>query len=83
MRWYDSMACINVSHSMLGSWCLSRTNQGCAAARRGHVERKTKETQVAVSVDLDGTGKSSIDTPVPFLNHMLDVRTHPMLETVR
>ena len=63
------------------SWCLPTTKRGRAAARKGHVERKTKETQVAVSVDLDGTGKSSIDTPVPFLNHMLDVRSHHLLAT--
>jgi len=35
--------------------------------------RATKETSVAVTVDLDGTGRAKIDTPVGFLSHMLDV----------
>lgn len=41
-------------------------------ARRATVERQTKETEVTVSVDLDGTGLATIDTPVPFLSHMLE-----------
>lgn len=40
--------------------------------RRGHVERNTKETQIKVTVDLDGTGKAAIATPMPFFGHMLD-----------
>jgi imidazoleglycerol-phosphate dehydratase len=35
-------------------------------------ERKTKETNIRVEIDLDGTGKSSITTPLPFLSHMLE-----------
>jgi imidazoleglycerol-phosphate dehydratase len=40
--------------------------------RRAEVERNTKETQIKIAIDLDGTGKASIVSPVPFLNHMLD-----------
>ncbi len=40
--------------------------------RKALVERKTKETQIAVEIDLDGTGKSQIETPLPFLSHMLE-----------
>ncbi|MDN4526207.1 imidazoleglycerol-phosphate dehydratase HisB [Fictibacillus fluitans] len=36
------------------------------------IERNTKETQIGLSFDIDGDGQASIDTPVPFLNHMLD-----------
>lgn len=41
-------------------------------SRKALVERKTRETDVLVEVDLDGTGQSSIATPLPFLSHMLD-----------
>lgn len=41
-------------------------------ARRTRIERNTKETQISVALDLDGTGKRSIKTPLPFLTHMLD-----------
>jgi imidazoleglycerol-phosphate dehydratase len=40
--------------------------------RRAEVERNTKETQIKVSVDLDGSGKTEISTPLPFFGHMLD-----------
>jgi imidazoleglycerol-phosphate dehydratase len=40
--------------------------------RKAQVERKTRETDILVEVDLDGTGKSSIETPLPFLSHMLE-----------
>jgi len=36
------------------------------------IERKTSETQIRVELDLDGTGKHSIRTPLPFLTHMLE-----------
>jgi imidazoleglycerol-phosphate dehydratase len=41
-------------------------------ARRAQQERNTKETQISVELNLDGSGKRSIATPVPFLSHMLD-----------
>ena len=41
-------------------------------ARTAKVERNTNETQIAVSLDLDGTGRTQIATGVPFLDHMLD-----------
>jgi imidazoleglycerol-phosphate dehydratase len=40
--------------------------------RTASLERTTKETQVRASVNLDGTGVASIETPIGFLSHMLD-----------
>jgi imidazoleglycerol-phosphate dehydratase len=40
--------------------------------RRGSVKRATKETEIAVEVDLDGSGKYDISTGIGFLDHMLE-----------
>ena len=40
-------------------------------ARTSHVKRSTSETQIEVTLNLDGTGVYDIQTPVPFLDHML------------
>ena len=39
--------------------------------RTGRVQRATKETQVLVEIGLDGTGAATVDTGVPFFDHML------------
>lgn len=41
--------------------------------RTASIERKTKETEISLSLNLDGQGVTEIDTGVPFLNHMLDL----------
>lgn len=47
------------------------------------VERNTKETQIKVSINLDGTGKADLDTGVPFLDHMLDqLARHGMMDVM-
>ncbi|MFI0846687.1 imidazoleglycerol-phosphate dehydratase HisB [Mesorhizobium sp. IMUNJ 23232] len=42
------------------------------AARTAEISRSTKETRIAVSIDVDGTGKGEIATGVGFFDHMLD-----------
>ena len=41
--------------------------------RTGAIKRKTKETDIEVAVDLDGTGVSAVATGIGFLDHMLDL----------
>jgi imidazoleglycerol-phosphate dehydratase len=49
--------------------------------RQAAVSRDTLETQISVSVNLDGTGNATFDTGLPFLEHMLDqVARHGMLD---
>lgn len=49
--------------------------------RRAAVDRKTRETEIRVEVNLDGTGQSSMKTPVPFLDHMLDqIARHGLID---
>ena len=55
------------------------------ADRKASVQRDTLETQIAVSVHLDGSGQSDLQLGVPFLEHMLDqVARHGLIDlTIR
>src|SRR6266849_3048865 len=43
------------------------------STRVARVQRRTKETEVHVTLDLDGSGQSRISTGLPFLDHMLEL----------
>src|SRR5690606_11166696 len=50
-------------------------------ARTSRIERNTLETQIQVTINLDGTGISTLDTGVPFLEHMIDqIARHGMFD---
>ncbi|MCE5314073.1 MAG: imidazoleglycerol-phosphate dehydratase HisB [Armatimonadota bacterium] len=41
------------------------------ADRKAAIERKTRETEISISIDLDGSGESAVDTGIGFFDHML------------
>jgi imidazoleglycerol-phosphate dehydratase len=51
--------------------------------RRAQIDRKTKETRIQVKLELDGSGTGSIDTGIPFLDHMLTLFTRHAVVDLR
>jgi imidazoleglycerol-phosphate dehydratase len=51
--------------------------------RQAEVTRNTLETQISVKINLDGSGRQTLNTGVPFLDHMLDqIARHGMVDLV-
>jgi len=49
--------------------------------RKAKIKRETKETSVSVSLDLDGSGKTSVNTGISFLDHLItSFGKHAMLD---
>ncbi len=53
----------------------NQSNVGENSSRSSSVSRTTNETDIQLAFNVDGTGISSLETDVPFLNHMLDLFT--------
>lgn len=52
-----------------------------AMTRRATLERKTSETSIRVEIDLDGTGRTNVRTPIGFLTHMVEqISRHGMFD---
>ena len=58
-------------------------NGNCATMRKATADRSTRETSISVSVDLDGTGASEIDTGIGFFDHMLELFARHSLVDLR
>jgi imidazoleglycerol-phosphate dehydratase len=51
------------------------------AQRTAEISRNTAETQISVKLNLDGTGKQSLNSGIPFLDHMLDqIARHGLID---
>ncbi len=79
---------VTVSDSELDPFIALETNDWEAiykflktTERIGSIERNTNETKIKIDLNLDGTGKSNIDTGIAFFDHMLDqIARHGQLD---
>jgi imidazoleglycerol-phosphate dehydratase len=60
------------SRAVIGNGRSMVTVAGDAPRRSAEIERKTRETQIALALKLDGSGRGEVATGVPFLDHMLE-----------
>lgn len=57
------------------------TTESLNKSRSAFIQRTTKETDVKVSVNLDGQGKCNVNTGIPFLDHMLhQISSHGLID---
>lgn len=66
----------------VGKAQAAHTSEAAAPVKRsGRVKRETKETKVDVTISIDGTGRCKAQTPIHFLNHMLDqIASHGLFD---
>lgn len=69
----------------MGGYVIAWQGKTPMGERQAKIERNTNETRIVVEVELDGSGRASLATGIPFLDHMLDqVARHGMIDlTVR
>ncbi|GMI95997.1 hypothetical protein HRI_003269000 [Hibiscus trionum] len=68
----NSQSTLSCSSLPLSNASSAPISPSTASGRIGEVERVTKETNVWVKINLDGTGVANSTTSIPFLDHMLD-----------
>lgn len=79
---------ITVNREILSDFIALETNDWKAIykflkadSRTGSIERNTNETKIKIALNLDGTGKSNINTGIAFFDHMLDqIARHGQLD---
>lgn len=83
----DARAALDLGQALAGSLASGKPLQviagasGVTPSRRVVVERKTNETEIKISLNLDGSGKNNIQTGLPFLDHMLtQVAVHGLFD---
>src|SRR5260370_28922267 len=80
MRTHDSgaaRACGSFAHCASGN--LRRAGhraRSIAAMRKGSIKRVSKETQIEISLTIEGRGRYKVSTGIRFLDHMLELFTH-------
>ena len=63
--------------------CAGAVLSSRPVTRRAQLERKTNETRIRVEVDLDGRGAYRVQTPLPFLSHMVEqLARHGLMDLV-
>ena len=65
------------------SFAPFRASPALMAVRTASIERNTRETQIRVEINLDGTGEARLASGIPFLDHMLDqIARHGLIDLV-